>query len=156
MTRKLHNDGRLIDIDDRLPLLNDLFASMPQIVAVYVYGSYGTADQTPLSDVDLAVLFRRGAEPSFEDELRLIGQISEVAQEEDISFAVLNRLPTSSKFQIIAEGRLLYLADPVAHADFMEAVFDDYGDYEPVYRRFTQEYDASLWEAYGNDQRDTD
>jgi len=38
-------------------VLADYFKSDPIIVSAYIFGSFGTGRQTPLSDLDLAVLF---------------------------------------------------------------------------------------------------
>jgi Nucleotidyltransferase domain. len=148
MTRKIANDGNPIDISERMDDLRELFASDPRIVAVYIYGSYGTPDQTPLSDVDLAVLFRRESVPPLEDELRLTASVIDTVGVEDVSVCVLNRLPIVSQFKIVAEGRLIFLSDAEAHLGFVEYVFKVYGDYEPRYRRFIEEYDQALVEAY--------
>jgi predicted nucleotidyltransferase len=66
MIRKLHNDGRPIDISSKLPDLIAALADMPGLAAVYLYGSYGTPYQTPLSDVDLALVFGPRAIPGFD------------------------------------------------------------------------------------------
>lgn len=57
MTRKIHNTGRMIDVSDHMPALVEMLGDEPGLVAVYLYGSYGTSDQTPLSDVDEARFF---------------------------------------------------------------------------------------------------
>ena len=130
MTRKIANDGNPIDISERMDDLRELFASDPRIVAVYIYGSYGSPHQTPLSDVDLAVLFRRESVPPLEDELRLTASVIDTVGVEDVSVCVLNRLPIVSQFKIVAEGRLIFLSDAEAHLGFVEYVFKVYGDYD--------------------------
>jgi len=148
MTRKLFNDGKMIDISGRMDRLRALFAADHRIVAAYIYGSYGTPDQTPLSDIDLAVLYHPDARPPFDDELRLIVEVTAAAGVDDISVMSLNRLPVVSQFNAVAEGRLIFLSDAEARADFLERVFKAYGDYEPRYRHVVDEYDRALVEAY--------
>ena len=46
--------GELIDIDDRLDAIREVLQGDTRVLAAYLFGSYGTPDQTPLSDVDLA------------------------------------------------------------------------------------------------------
>jgi predicted nucleotidyltransferase len=45
-----------IKIEDKLPALEEFFDSRKEILAVYLFGSYGTEYQTNLSDIDLAIL----------------------------------------------------------------------------------------------------
>ena len=73
--RKLRTDGRPIDIAAHLDELRELLAAEPGMVAGYVFGSYGTPAQTPLSDVDLALVFRPHALPGFRGEIELIGRV---------------------------------------------------------------------------------
>ncbi|HHW06820.1 MAG TPA: nucleotidyltransferase domain-containing protein [Clostridia bacterium] len=59
----------LLDIDDKTPLLPALFAKDPEIVAVFLFGSYGTEYRHPGRDIDLAVYFSREVSPAFEADL---------------------------------------------------------------------------------------
>ncbi|MGH7589731.1 MAG: nucleotidyltransferase domain-containing protein [Gemmatimonadota bacterium] len=54
----------MIDVSDRLDELASLLENEDDLVAAYLYGSYGTNHQTPLSDVDLALVFRTHAVPT--------------------------------------------------------------------------------------------
>lgn len=151
MARRHRQTGGFLSIEPRLSRLQDVFRATPGLVAVYLYGSYGTADQTPLSDVDLALLFQPEAVPSPERELELAALLTEAAGEEDVSMTVLNRMDHVSAFQVLAQGRLLYLADAEVAADFLEEVLNRYGDYEIDYHNFLRDYDEALREAYGRD-----
>lgn len=147
--RHLHNDGKLINVD---PYLDELVAQLrevPGLVAVYLYGSYGTPLQTPLSDVDLALVFRLGSEPAFDEELRLIGLVTEILREEDVSVTVLNRSPSPFQYRVLSTGRKLLVTDEVALADFCEWVCKRHGDFVIDYENFLREYDQALVEAYG-------
>ncbi len=87
---KAENNGEPIDVEARLPALRSCLQSTPGLVASYLYGSYGTSDQTPLSDVDIAVIFARGCEPTLAEELDLTGSVVQALSEEDVSVTVLN------------------------------------------------------------------
>lgn len=147
--RKLHNDGRPIDVDDRLPVLENVLRATPGLVAAYLFGSYGTENQTPLSDVDLALLFRPGAAPGFRDEMHLRGRIFEALQEEDVSITLLDRAPPIFAFRVLETGRLLYCADPDALADFQARTFSRHADFVIDHERFCREYDEALVSRYG-------
>ena len=49
--------SQLLDIGEKLIALNELFDKYPQVQTVFLFGSYGTEYQTPLSDIDFAVFF---------------------------------------------------------------------------------------------------
>jgi predicted nucleotidyltransferase len=91
--RKLSNDGLRIDVDHRMPALRAVLENVSGLAACYLFGSYGTEWQTPLSDVDLALVYGgRSTAPTFEEELQLIGLVTEALGEDDVSVTILGRL----------------------------------------------------------------
>ena len=147
--RRLKTDGRMIRIDDRLDDLRDLFERTEGLVAAYLFGSYGTPNQTPLSDVDLGLIFRDGGTPALDEELALRADILDALREEDVSIVFLDRAPSPFQHRVLSTGRRIYCADATAHADFVERVLQIYLDFAIDYRAFLAEYDRSLAEAYG-------
>lgn len=148
--RKLRNDGKPIRIDHRLGALEELLARTPGLIAAYLFGSYGTARQTPLSDVDLALVFRAGKSPDFRGEMRLRADILDALQEEDVSIVILDRAPSPFQYEVLATGRRLYCADEAALADFVERVLKVYCDFAIDHRHFLAEYDQALRERYAD------
>jgi predicted nucleotidyltransferase len=146
--RKLRNDGKPIDLGSRLETLCEDLAGYEGLVAIYLYGSYGTSFQTPLSDVDLALVFRPDAVPDFSAQCELIGQAMSTLHEDDVSVTVLNHSPPVFQHRILSTGRLLRVTDPIALADFTEEVLRRHGDFVLKHRAFCREYDAALVEDY--------
>jgi uncharacterized protein len=146
--RKLHNDGRRIEIDDRLPALEEALRGVPGLAACYLYGSYGTEWQTPLSDVDMGLIFRREQAPDFRGELALIGTVTDALREEDVSVTNLNRSPLALRFDVLSKGRPLFVFDEIALADFVEETIDRHADFAVDRDRFLAEYDRALVEEY--------
>ena len=147
--RKLRNDGVRIDIDGRLPALRHALREVPGLAACYAFGSYGTEWQTPLSDVDLAlVLDPRRSPPTAEEELDIVGVVTETLQEEDVTVMILNKAPLAFRFDVLSKGRPLFVFDEVALADFVEATIDRHGDYVIDRDRFAAEFDRALAEDY--------
>jgi len=142
-----------IDIDPHLPALQRFFADRDDILAVYLYGSYGTPDQTPLSDVDMGVLLGRTVADELEARLGIQVAVSNITRQDDVNVVILNELPVIMQFNIVSTGRLIFERDPEAVSDFLEQVCKLYGDFATDYRAFCEEYDASLREAYGNGQQ---
>lgn len=147
--RKLSVDGTPIDIEPYMGALMACFRRAEGLAAVYLYGSYGTPYQTPLSDVDLALVYRSDAVPTSQAESEMVGCILAAVREDDVSVTVLNRAAAPFQFRVLSTGRLIYCADRLALADFVERVINAYGDYITDYEGFLHEYDAALVERYG-------
>jgi predicted nucleotidyltransferase len=148
MTRKIRNTGRAIDVSDRIPALVEMLGNEPGLVAVYLYGSYGTPDQTPLSDIDLGLLFTDDQVPTPKGHVTLITRIIEVLREDDVSVTVLNKAPLAFQHRVLAQGRRLLVRDEIAHADFVERTVTRYSDFAVDEARFFEEYDRALVEEY--------
>lgn len=132
MRRKLRNTGVAIDVSAHLPALLAELRENPAIVAVYLYGSYDTPYQTPLSDIDVAVLFRRDRVPDSRGQIDLINQVTGGLHEENVSVLILNTAPLSLQFTVVSEGQRILVTDEIAHADFLEVLFNRYGDFAIV------------------------
>ncbi|QIA27731.1 DUF86 domain-containing protein [Thermaerobacter sp. PB12/4term] len=148
MVRKPRVTGEFVRVDERLYRLPGVFARFDGLVAAFLHGSYSTAHQTPLSDVDLAVVYRAERLPDLRELVDLQGAVEDALDLEDGFVTVLNRTPLPFRFRVLANGRLLYVTDPVALADFRERVCKLYGDFAPDYRRLALDYDRALKEAY--------
>ena len=140
-----------IDVEPYLPDLRAYLDSLDGLVAAWIYGSYGTPYQTPLSDLDLALLYRPERVPDLEEELAVYGRICEILREDDVSVTMLNRSPVIFQFRVLETGRQLVCRDPVALADFVEDVLNRHADYIVAHERFTRDYDQAFVERYGRD-----
>lgn len=151
VTRKFRLTRRPIDVDDRLPALAEALRADGRVVAAFLHGSYGTPEQTPLSDVDVALLLRRDVPATARVHLELIGKVCDALGEDDVSVTLLNRAPLPLQFEILRTGRLLLENDEDALADFVEHVCKRYGDHAVAYRAMLAEYDAALREDVRRD-----
>jgi uncharacterized protein len=147
--RKIHLTGEMLNVDDRMDALLEVCRQTPDLVAAYLFGSYGTEYQTPLSDVDLAFVFRLGHEPDADAEMEFRGRVLDALQEEDVSIVLLNRVPCIFQMKVLRTGRRLYCGDEIALADFVERVVNVHGDYIIHHQKVVAEYDAALREEYG-------
>lgn len=148
MTRKFRVTGELLDVSPRLGALEETLREIPGLAAAYLYGSYGTPSQTPLSDIDLALVFEEGREPSLEQVVEVIGLVCGALREDDVSVTVLNHAPLAFRHKVLAEGTRLLLLDEIAHADFVERTITRYPDFAVDEGRFFEEYDRALVEEY--------
>ena len=141
--------GKAIDVEPYLDDLRRYLEDLDGLAVAWIYGSYGTPQQTPLSDLDLALLFQKGRVPDFKRQLEIYGRIPEILHEDDVSITILNRSPVLFQMRVLQTGRQIVCRDPVALADFVEFVISRHADYIVDHRRFTKDYDQALVERYG-------
>lgn len=141
--RKLTPPAEPLSLADHLSALEQLFRDT--VVAVYLYGSHGTPAQTPLSDIDLAVVADSEREL---DVLELTGKVAAVVGD-DVSVTVLNQAPLPFRFKVLTTGQPLFVFNRASLADFTERTLKFYHDFRPDYEAMLRDYDRGLREHYG-------
>lgn len=144
--RKLTPPTQTLSLTEQLPKLETLFRQTPGVAAVLLYGSHETPQQTPLSDIDLAVIAVSGQEL---DELKLSGNVAAIAGD-DVSVTVLNSAPLPFRFRVLSIGRPLFIFSQTGLADFTEHTLKYYHDFRPDYEAMVRDYDEALRERYGS------
>lgn len=140
-----------INIDEHLPAIREYLRGCEDIAASYLFGSYGTEYQLPVSDVDIAVLFIPDSY-SLDRILEVSERLSHIAGEDDINVVVLNKAPVTLQYEVLATGRLLHKKGYCLE-DFTEYVLKRYADYKIDLDMFNREYDSALREVYGVGQQ---
>ena len=123
-------------------------AKHDEIAAVYLFGSYGTAETNRFSDVDLGLLFHAGAVPDLRREMELEAEFCAILQRDDLDLVILNKAPLHLCYRVIDEGQILVEKDYVVTSDFIEHTLRYFLDFDVDRRRFNADYDAALKEAY--------
>lgn len=106
-------------MDDGDVIVRIILEHYPAAQAIYLFGSYGTADQWPASDVDIAVLLPP-EQARRQPQLMLTPCHYALADALGKPVDLLNAREVSTVFQkeIVECGRLLYSADENAVAEF--------------------------------------
>ena len=139
-----------INIEDKLPGLIRFFSKREEILAAYLYGSYGSEYQTNLSDVDIAILLASSVQADLDYQLDLSAHLADIIREEDIDVLILNRASIVMQFEVLSTGKLLFERDHELVCDFLERVIKEYGDFQIDLMQFYLEYDEALREkAHG-------
>lgn len=82
--------------------------NIPGLVALYIFGSVASGQQTSNSDIDIAFLSRK----PFTNLLRWeLAQEIALALQRDIDLLDLNACSEVMRFQIISKGKLIYSTD---------------------------------------------
>jgi predicted nucleotidyltransferase len=113
---------------------DEILAALPDVVAIYVFGSAASGDLGPDSDLDLAVL---GPRPYDSRQLYDLGRSIEVMSGLDIDLVDLITAPTLLKYEVITGGRQLHCADPGVAFEFEGRSLAEYGrfveDFAPLF-----------------------
>lgn len=141
MKRSLEN------IKDKMQELTTYIKQNKNIIALYIFGSYGTKYQHENSDLDFAILYKD--RPSLFEELEIESDISQIFHRDDIDVVNLNKAPIDMSHQVLYTGDLLFCRDEILLADFKEKVFNIYGDYGIVLKKFYDDFQEGLREEYG-------
>lgn len=100
-------------------IIDEIRASLPTVQAVYLYGSVVSGDLHPESDVDIAILLPH-------DEAKRLGALSvsdlryslEDVVGRRVDLVNIRRASTVLQHQVLATGRVLYIADTRGLAEF--------------------------------------
>ena len=133
----------------------------PTVQAIYLFGSFGTADEWPTSDVDIALLLPP-AEARQRSQLMLTPCHYALEEALNRSVDLVNGREVSTVFQkeIIRSGRRIYTADDNAAAEFEMLTLSYYQKLNEeraailqVFRETGKAYAASAeWSAMGENR----
>lgn len=104
-------------------IINTIISDLPHVIAIYLFGSYGTKYETTESDVDIAVLCKEEIDSQH---LWQLSQKIAILLQRDIDLIDLKQASTVFSFQITYYGKRIY-CDSTAHCDLFEThIFSDY------------------------------
>ncbi|EHQ89167.1 type VII toxin-antitoxin system MntA family adenylyltransferase antitoxin [Desulfosporosinus youngiae] len=105
-----------------------------QISAVILFGSLAANKETPLSDVDLAILYHKNLSPNQLNELhiRVMGIITDLLQSDDIDVINLNTAPLTIQYGAIKQSKILLLNNRDEYIDYWEQTVKYYLDFKPL------------------------
>ncbi len=130
---------RLMDtyrLSERLAkLMNDIVAKRPEIMVVYLFGSFAGGEATEKSDVDLAFLFDRSFYKKDPYEAFKIAQIigTEIgdALNMKVDVSLLNEASVFFSYEVVTSGVCLYEKDHRERILYEVALKGQYYDFKP-------------------------
>jgi uncharacterized protein len=92
-----------VDISDRL---RRYFKGKDDIVLAYLFGSYASGKNTPLSDLDVAVVYRKDLanDERFTLSCQISAELADIFKVERVDVIELDEARTLLKYNIISEG----------------------------------------------------
>ncbi|MEQ8156033.1 MAG: nucleotidyltransferase domain-containing protein [Clostridiaceae bacterium] len=128
----------MLNIGNKISELTAFFKNNPNIISVWIIGSYGTEFQREDSDIDIAILFKTPI--SLMDEMDISCKISEIIAYEKVDTIDLKMAPITLQFKTLREGKLIYEGDYDKVSDYMEYVFNRYRDEKYYIDSFKKDY----------------
>lgn len=123
--------------------LKDIFSFYgDKIIVAYLFGSYHTREITPLSDVDIAVLFDFSLTKEEIEKLErdIFLKVTDVLKTDEIDFVILNNSPLSIKYGVIKNKEIIYYSNKLKVVDFESSVITKYLDFKPIRTEINKEF----------------
>lgn len=113
-----------------------------RVIAAYLFGSCHTGRMTPLSDIDIAILFDEKLSSqeieSMENEIYI--KLTNVLGTDEVDLIVLNRAPLSVKFGVLKDKEIIYFSNKEKVVDFQCNVVSEYLDFKPIRDGINREF----------------
>jgi len=145
-----------VDFDEKLKKAGQILAQYaPTLVVAYLFGSATTGQTTPLSDIDIAILF---IEPTYNNscekndqlqiiETKILLDLMKVFGTEKIDLLNLNEAPLRIQYGALKNKKLIYCSDQERRIDFETAVLMNYLDFKHFREQYNQEFFLRIQET---------
>jgi predicted nucleotidyltransferase len=111
-------------MDENAGITRTILNHTPAVQAIYLFGSYGTVDEWPDSDVDIALLLPPAQAQRTRMDSALLGL--ERLLGKDVELINLRQVSTVFQKEIIMAERRIFCADPYAADEFEMLVLSRY------------------------------
>lgn len=132
----------MLNIENEIESLKKYFSRQPDILGVWLVGSYGTEYQREESDIDFAILYNKDINDL--EEIKYACDITEILKIDNIDTINLRKAPITLQFKTINEGRTLYEADYIRVCDYIEYVINSYQHNKYYLDQFDKDYFGSF------------
>lgn len=117
--------------------LAELFKSEEKILVAYIFGSRAKGSAISKSDYDIAVLLSETPQRLLDYYLHLINKLTEVLGD-NVDLIILNTAPPMLKYQVIKNGRAIYIRNERARITFEARAIGEYLDFSRALRRYNE------------------
>ncbi|NLC68399.1 MAG: nucleotidyltransferase domain-containing protein, partial [Clostridiaceae bacterium] len=125
-------------INNKIKKLGSYFENVPEILTVYIFGSFGTGNNTILSDIDFAILFT--AKIPLIKEMEIAAEISFLLGTDNVDLVNLNKAPVHIQHKAISTGNVIYERNSLITKNFIEEVLEIHHDYSFIFEKFKQDF----------------
>lgn len=117
--------------------VEQLSKHVPQLIAIILFGSFGTEYETDQSDLDLAILSSSKLEVVAMWEL---SQKIAIQLNKDVDLVDLRQASTVFKFQILSTGKIIFCTNLDEFALFETTAFSMYLSFQETRKEILQDY----------------
>lgn len=121
-----------------LPEVNNFLENYPKVVFAYLFGSLTKGKVNPLSDIDIAIYLKEGADFS-QEKMTILRNLIDILRTEEIDLVLLNIAPLTLKARIVRNKKILVDKDPFLRHSFESLVLREYFDFskkeEDIFKR---------------------
>jgi predicted nucleotidyltransferase len=119
-------------------VLTKIQAEIPGIIAIVLFGTFGTEYETAQSDLDIALLSKGKLDPVF-----LWNLAQEIAREvrRDVDLIDLCQASTVFRVHILASGQVLFCADEYEFGQFDTTSFSMYFHLQEMRKGILEDYE---------------
>ena len=109
-----------------------------ELIAVVLFGSFGSEYETQQSDLDLALLSKNKLDPVF-----LWNLSQEIARilKKDVDLIDLSKASTVFRFQVLSSGYVVYCSNEQEYAQFDTTAFTMYFDFQETRKGILEDYE---------------
>jgi len=126
------------NILELLPKANYFLENYSKVVFVYLFGSLVKGKINPLSDIDLALYFKKGTNFT-KEKMFILNELGNILGTEEIDLVILNIAPLTLKARIVGNKKILVDKDPFLRHSFESLVLREYFDFskkeEEIFKR---------------------
>jgi len=128
------------NIEDLIPKALTYLRSRPDILFVYLFGSFGRGKHLPLSDLDIAVYLKEPMNVQ-EKRMEILGGLIDVLQTDEIDLVVLNNASLPLRMKILVSKKVVVDHVPSQRHIYESLTMREYFDFsikekDILYRRF--------------------
>jgi len=116
------------NIESLIPLVTAYLKSNPHIIFAYLFGSIATGKQQPLSDIDIAVYLKQGANVA-DSKLAVLGKLVDILQTDEIDLVVLNAANLPLVINILKSKKIIVDKEPFVRHIFESLAMRKYFDF---------------------------
>lgn len=121
-----------------LPKANYFLENYQKVIFAYLFGSLARDKALPLSDIDIAIYLKEGADFS-QEKMTILRNLMDILGTEEIDLVLLNIAPLTLKARIVGNKKILVDKDPFLRHSFESLVLREYFDFskkeEDIFKR---------------------
>lgn len=121
-----------------LPKANYFLENYQKVIFAYLFGSLAQDKALPLSDIDIAIYLKEGADFS-QEKMTILRNLIDILGTEEIDLVLLNIAPLTLKARIVGNKKILVDKDPFLRHSFESLVLREYFDFskkeEDIFKR---------------------